>query len=123
MSDPFQEKRLKHLQMYLYFVPVAGIFPALWTLVRKGGDREQRSASRLAITLALTWFLAYSLLSTGATQTTELLKFRLLFIDGLLTSGYFLTCLGLMLRVWRRKSPRLPGISKLAERTMGKHSS
>lgn len=120
MSDPFQEKRLKHLQMYLYFVPVVGIVPALWTLSRREQDREQRSASRLAIVLALSWFLAYSLLSTGATQTTELLKFRLLFLDGLLTSGYFLTCLGLMLRVWQRKTPRLPGLSKIAERTMGK---
>lgn len=116
--DPFKESRLRRLQLYLYLIPVVGALPAFWTLIRQGGDREQRSVSRLSVALALTWLIAYALLWTGAANTSELLKFRLLFLDTLLTSGYFLACFGLMLRLWRRKSLRVPGVSRLAEKTL-----
>lgn len=115
-SDPFKEKRLKRLQMYFYLIPVLGAIPALWTLWRKQGDREQQAVSRLAVTLAFTWLLAYGLLATGTAQTSEILKFRLLFLDSLLASGYILVCLVLMLRLWRGKSVRLPGMSRWADK-------
>jgi hypothetical protein len=122
-SDPFRENRLKRLQMYLYLVPVFGPIPALWTLAHKQSDREQRAVSRLAVTLALGWLLAYSLLATGAAQTSEILRFRLLFLDSLLTSGYILSCFGLMLRLWQKRSVRLPGISPFAEKIGRKYRS
>ncbi|MBD2576141.1 hypothetical protein [Oscillatoria sp. FACHB-1406] len=115
-TDPFQEKPLKRLQMYFCLIPVLGIVPALWMLVRQEGDREQQAVSRLAITLALAWLLAYTSFAVGAAQTSEIIKFRLLFLDGLLASGYTLTCLGLMLRLWRKKSLRLPGMSQWSEK-------
>ncbi|MDY7012613.1 MAG: hypothetical protein SVX43_03250, partial [Cyanobacteriota bacterium] len=93
-----------------------GAFPALWTLWSKQGDREQQSVSRLAITVALGWLLAYGVLSAGAAQTSEILRFRLLFLDSLLASGYVLVCLGLMVRLWQRKSVRLPGVSRWTNR-------
>lgn len=107
-------------QLLIYLIPVVGVFPSLWTLYRRQGNREQIAASRLSITLAFTWFLAYLLLATGA-ETSEFLGLRLLILNSFLTSGYFLVSLWLMLRVIQRKSRKLPGFSRLAERVLGKY--
>lgn len=120
--DPLENSDLQRLQLFVYLVPVLGFFPAIWTLYRRQGTREQQAVSRLSVTLALGWLLGYILLSTGS-QTSELLTIRLLFLNTLLTSGYFLVSIGLMMRVWQRKSVRLPGISRVAEGTVRKHLS
>jgi hypothetical protein len=114
-NDPFKEQKLHKLQLSIYLLPIVGWIPALWTLYRKQGNREQQSVSRLSVTLTLVWLLVYSLLWVGAAQTSEFLTLRLLYLNGLLTSGYLLTCLGLMIRLWQGKSVRLLGISDLAE--------
>ena len=120
--DPLENSDLQRLQLFAYLVPVLGFFPAIWTLYRRQGTREQQAVSRLSVTLAVGWLLGYILLSTGA-QTSEFLTLRLLFLNSLLTSGYFLVSIGLMARVWQRKSVRLPGISRVAENTVRKHLS
>ncbi len=120
--DPLENSDLKRLQLFIYFVPVLGFFPALWTLYRRHGSREQQAVSRLSVTLAFSWLLGYILLSAGV-QVSEFWTLRLLFMNTLLTSGYFLVCVGLMVRLWQRKSPRLPGISRVAEGTVRKHLS
>lgn len=120
--DPLENSDLQRLQLFVYLVPVLGFFPAMWTLYRREGTREQQTVSRLSVTLAFSWLLGYILLSTGA-QTSELLTIRLLFLNTLLTSGYFLVSIGLMVRVLQRKSVRLPGISRVAEGTVRKHLS
>jgi hypothetical protein len=120
--DPLDNSDLKRLQLYVYLVPVMGFFPSLWTLYRRQGTREQQAVSRLSVTLALGWLLGYILLSAGV-QTSEFLTIRLLFLNSLLTSGYFLVSIGLMVRVWQRKSARLPGISRVAEGSVRKHLS
>jgi hypothetical protein len=120
--DPLENQDLKRLQLFVYLIPVLGFLPALWTLYRRQGTREQQAVSRLSVTLALGWLLAYILLLAGA-QTSEFWTLRLLFLNSLLTSGYFLVSIGLMARLWRRKSLRLPGISRIAEETVRKHLS
>jgi hypothetical protein len=120
--DPLENQDLKRLQLFVYLVPVIGFLPALWTLYRRQGTREQQAVSRLSVTLALGWLLGYILLSAGA-QTSEFWTLRLLFLNSLLTSGYFLVSIGLMVRLWQRKLPRLPGISRIAEGTVRKHLS
>jgi hypothetical protein len=82
-------------------------------------QKEKLAVSRLSVTLALSWLLSYILLSTGA-ETSEFLSFRLLMLNSLLTSGYFLVSVWLMLRLTTRKSVRLPGFSALADRAIGK---
>lgn len=119
--DPLENQDLKRLQLFVYLIPVLGFFPALWTLYRRQGTREQLAVSRLSVTLAFSWLLGYFLLSAGV--QSEFWTLRLLFINSLLTSGYFLVSLGLMVRLWQRKSPRLPGISHVAEGTVRKHLS
>ncbi|MBD2666731.1 hypothetical protein B6N60_02976 [Richelia sinica FACHB-800] len=102
-------------QLILYLIPVLGFFPSLWTLYRRQGNRSQMIVSRLSITLALTWMLGYSLLATGA-ATSEFLALRLLILNSLFTSGYFLVNIWLIFRIIQGKSHRLPGFSNLAER-------
>jgi hypothetical protein len=123
-SDPLDNQNLQRLQLFVYLVPVFGFFPALWTLYRRQGTREQQAVSRLSVTLAFGWLLGYILLSAGAAgQGSEFWTIRLLFINSLLTSGYFLVSIGLMARLWRRQHLRLPGVSRIAEGTVRKHLS
>jgi hypothetical protein len=121
-NDPFENQYINRLQLFFYLVPVLGFFPALWTLYRRQGNREQQAVSRLAVTLTLTWLSGYVLLGAGA-QASEFLTMRLLFLDSLLTSGYFLVSLWLMVLLLQRKSLRLPGFSRLADRVVGRHLS
>lgn len=120
--DPTENRELQRLQLFVYLVPVFGFFPALWTLYRRQGTREQQAVSRLSITLAFSWLLGYLLLAAGAgAQTSEFWTLRLLFMNSLLTSGYFLVSIGLMVRVWQRKQPRLPWMTRIAEKSLRKH--
>ncbi|MBE9177507.1 hypothetical protein IQ268_02810 [Oculatella sp. LEGE 06141] len=113
--DPFENKDVEHLQIFIYLIPVIGFFPAIWTLYRHNGSRAQRVASRLAVTLALGWILGYFLLGVGA-HATDGQTLRLLIVSSLLTSGYFLANIWLMVRLWQRKSLWLPGVSSLSSR-------
>lgn len=117
MSDlePFENQEIKRLQLFLYLVPVVGFFPAIWTLYRRQGTRSQRNLSRLVVTLALGWLFGYLLLGLG-TQASESLSLPLLITSSLLTSGYFLVNIWLMVRLWQRKPLRLPGVSQLSDR-------
>ena len=109
-------------QLLIYLIPVIGFFPSLWTLYRRQGSREQLATSRLSITLAFTWFLGYLLLATGA-ETSDFFALRLLILNSFLTSGYFLVSIWLIFRLIQGKSHRLPGISRFAERVLGKYLS
>lgn len=117
-QDPVSYKT----QMLVYLIPVIGFFPALWTLYRRQGSREQLAISRLSITLAFTWLFGYILLTTGA-GTSEFFALRLFILNSFFTSGYFLVSLWLIFRLFQRKSVRLPGFSNFAERVMGKYLS
>lgn len=121
-TDPFENQHLKHLQLYFYLIPVIGFFPALWTLYQRQGTRQQQAVSRLSVTLAVGWLLAYILISAGA-QTSEFFTLRLLFMNTLLTSGYFIVSIWLMVRLLQRKSVRLPGFSQISEGVVRKHLS
>ncbi|MFP4104411.1 hypothetical protein [Coleofasciculus sp.] len=120
--DRLDNQNLQRLQLFAYLLPVIGFFPALWTLYRRQGTREQQAASRLSVTLAFAWLVGYILLLSGA-QLTEFWSFRLLFMNTMLTSGYFLVSVWLMVRLWQGKLPRLPGISQVAEGKVRKHLS
>lgn len=122
----------KNLKLLIHLIPIIGFFPSLWTLYRHGNDkqpsdslpyqvRRQVNTSRLSVTLAGCWLLGYILLGFGA-ETSEFLALRLLVLNTLLTSGYFLVSILLMIRLTSGKSARLPGFSRLAER-VGKHLS
>jgi hypothetical protein len=105
--------------LLLYLIPIIGFFPSLWTLYHRQGSREQLSISRLSITLVFIWMLGYLFLATGA-ATSNFLTLRLLILNSFFTSGYFLVSLWLMFCIIQGKSPRLPGLSRLANRIWDK---
>jgi hypothetical protein len=106
---------LKRLKLIIYLVPVFGTFPALFSLWRKQGDRREQDISRLVVTLALTWVVLYGLLGAGS-HLAPGLSLRLLVSNALVTTGYTLTNLVLMVRLLRGQSVKLPGFSPLSKR-------
>jgi hypothetical protein len=116
--EAFENRDLQRLFLLLHLVPVFGLVPSVWSLTHRQSDRQQRATSRLAITLAVIWALGYAGLNAGAMGGgAELnpLGSSLLMFNTLLTSGYFVTSVWLMLRVWQKQAPRLPGISTIAK--------
>ena len=108
---------LDRLETFLYLVPIVGLLPSLWAIYRRQRDKRQLAVCRLSIFLAFAWLTPYLGFGVGAdlAGASTSLGIRLLFANGLLTSGYFLTSLWLMMLLWQKKSPRLPGFSQLAE--------
>ena len=121
-SDRIPEKsdHLNRSMLFYYLIPVVGFFPSLWTLYRRQGTREQKLVSRLSVTLAFGWLLGHLLLETSA-QATESIHLPLLLISSLLTSSYFVVSVWLMIRLWQRRSMKIPGISQVAEQVVGRH--
>jgi hypothetical protein len=115
VASPFANPDLQRLLIFLYLIPVLGMLPALWTLSQQRGSHEQQNASRLVVTLTLTWLLSYVLLGTSI-QITDSLTLPLLIMSSLLTSAYFLANIWLMICLWQRRSLYLPGISALSDR-------
>ena len=106
-----ETKKSQKLQLLIYLLPIVGVIPSLWTLYRGQGNSEQKKTSRLSIVLLLLWLMPYTSLFVGAGQTSDLLAFRLLYTNALITTGYFLICLVLMFRLHQGKSPYLPLIN------------
>jgi hypothetical protein len=115
-----ETKKSQKRQLLIYLLPVVGVLPALWTLYRTEASSEHKKTSRLSIILLLGWLITYISLLMGAGQTSDIIAFRLLYTNALLTTGYFLICLGLMFRLQQGKSPYIPLISSLIETTKDK---
>lgn len=121
-TDPLESPETERQKLFVYLIPVIGVFPSLWTLYRRQGNLTQHSASRLALTLALGWLLGHFLLEAGS-HATESVRIPLLLSSSILTTSYFIVCFGLMVRLWQRQPLWLPGVSQVAERILGKHLS
>jgi len=113
--DPFENPAEQHLKLFLYLVPVVGFFPALWSLYYRSGTKQEKDLSRVVVTLTLSWLMAYILLGVGA-DVSDSAAVPLLISSSVITSGYFLTNIWLMIRLWQRKSVRLPIISQIGDR-------
>ena len=110
---------LDRLETFLYLTPVIGVLPSMWAIYRHQRNNRQLAVCRLSIFLALAWLSTYFSLNIGADLSgASATGFRLLFLNGLVTSGYFTVSLWLMMLLWQKKSLRLPGFSALAERTI-----
>ncbi|MFM6191852.1 MAG: hypothetical protein ACKPEN_13635 [Planktothrix sp.] len=118
--DPFENPEQERLQLFVYLIPILGFFPALWTLYRHQGTRQQQAVSRLVIVLAFSWLTGLLLLEVGY-HNAESFTLAMLLTSSLLTTSYFIVSLGLMIRVWKRQPIWLPGLSRIAEKELGKH--
>lgn len=110
---------LSRLETFLYLTPVVGLLPSMWAIYRCQRNQRQLAVCRLSVLLAFTWLTIYLGLNVGADLSgTSAVGFRLLFLNSLATSGYFMASVWLMVLLWQKKSLRLPGFSALAERTI-----
>jgi hypothetical protein len=110
---------LDRLETFFYLIPVIGLLPSMWAIYRRQRDKRQLAVCRLSVFLAFAWLSTYLSLNIGADLSgASAIGFRLLFLNGLATSGYFTVSLWLMMLLWQKKSLRLPGFSALAERTI-----
>ncbi|MFH7241972.1 MAG: hypothetical protein ACHWZW_03880 [Spirulina sp.] len=114
-NDLGEGTTLERLKLMIYLVPIFGVVPAAYSLLQKQGSRQEQAISRLVITLALTWVMMYALLSTGS-HLAPGLSLRFLVSNTLVTTGYTLTNLVLMVRLLQGKSVKLPGFSRLSQR-------
>ncbi|NJM74603.1 MAG: hypothetical protein HC852_01170 [Acaryochloridaceae cyanobacterium RU_4_10] len=120
VQDVLTSPALNRLILFAYLVPVFGMIPAAWTLTRGKSDRRHRSMSRLALTLGLVWGLGCLVFNTSGVSVGEngaSAQMSMLLFNSVFTSGYFVTSLWLMVRLWKRQTLALPGLSST------KHSS
>lgn len=110
---------LAKLETFLYLTPVIGLLPSMWAIYRRQKDKRDLAVCRLSIFLAFTWLTVYLTLNVGADLSgASTVGLRLLFLNSLVTSGYFIASVWLMMLLWQKKSLKLPGFSILAERTI-----
>ena len=118
-NQTYRTRHTRHLQLWIYLLPVIGVIPAIWTLYREEKQpktsfsqvsdssirlQQQHKASRLSLNLALVWVSSYCLLSLGAANVSGIGSFRLLYINAIVTTGYFLACTILMFRLTKNSS-------------------
>ena len=95
----------RHLKLWIYLLPIVGVIPAVWTLYRQPKKqiddeyREQKKASLMSIKLALIWFISYASLGLSAASASEIISFRLLYANAIVTTAYFVICTILMARL------------------------
>ncbi len=116
------------LETFFCLIPVIGLIPSLWSIYRHQSHapeerlcyRKKLAVCRLSVLLALSWVTIYLSCNVGAdlSGTSTAIGLRLLFINSLTTSGYFVSSLWLMILLWQDKSVRLSGLSYLAEQTL-----
>ncbi len=103
--DPWAEAKLIRLKLCLYLVPVLGILPALWQVNQTATTPQQRQQVRLSrrsLQLSLVWLGSYFLLWGGSALAPEMSGLRLMYLNGLLTSGYFVVNLLWMGKIFFR---------------------
>ena len=118
-NQTYHSRHTRHFQLWIYLLPVIGVVPAIWTLYRVEKQpktsfsevsdslirlKQQHKASRLSLNLALVWVSSYSLLSLGAANVSGIGSFRLLYVNAVITTGYFLACTILMFRLTKKSS-------------------
>ena len=120
-TEQLENPYINRQELFLLVTPILGFFPAVWILFRQKASMEHRAVSRLIVTLTLIWLLGNIFLQLGA-EIGESATITLLLINSLLTTSYFIISFGLMVRLWKRQPLWLPGISRIAEKVVGKLS-
>lgn len=122
MSNHLDTKKQteQHLQLWIYFLPVVGVIPAIWTIsqsqdraiiadsqnkpLKDSSELLQRlKAGRLSLNLTLIWLCSYILFSYGAADGTEIIAFRFLYANAIVTTSYFVACTFLMTRLGKKR--------------------
>jgi hypothetical protein len=95
-SKPTSEQ-IKKLRLYACAVPVFGLIPSVMALASRNQNQDLRNTAKFSLGLLLVWLLSYASLGAGQEISQDLYR-------GTATSVYFLTCFGLMIRLYLSKS-------------------
>lgn len=99
-----REQNLDKLQLSLYLMPVFG---PIYVLMSFGNvDGSHVKTAMLSLRLGIAWIIAYSSLWLGSSVTPDIFSLRLLYLNGLLTTGYFLFSFFLIIRIWNQKKTK-----------------
>ena len=124
--EVFQRSEQTRLKLVLYLIPFVGFLPALWSLYhaparspaqspqRDSRSRKEGQVSRLAVTSGGVWAVLTILLTTGL-LTGEGAGLETLISASLLTSGYFLVNVWLMIQFLRHQRLYVAGLSEVSE--------
>lgn len=97
-QDNWQKFRLS-----LYLMPIFGPVFSFLTLQSSPRGREKKIA-RLSILWGLLWLASYTLLSLGGATASDIWAFRLLYLNGVITTTYFLVSFLWIYLLWKRNS-------------------
>lgn len=100
-----REQNLDKFQLSLYLMP---IFGPIWALINLklfsyNLNSEQKKIGKISVNLGLAWLISYSSLWLSGSLTSDILSLRLLYLNGTITTTYFLICLVLITRLWSKK--------------------
>ena len=104
----------ERIEMFFCLMPVFGLIPSAIALVRQRSSRKVRDVSQVAISLMLTWAIAYGAMG-GVPTEGETLQITAELIKATLSSGYFGICIYLMYRLYRHQAIALPWINNILE--------
>jgi hypothetical protein len=90
---------------FYHLLPIVGWLFAIWTLQTGKTDGLRGRTAYQSLWLTGSWFVSYITLGV-ASNLGETIGFRLLFLSGMLTSGYFIALLLLMAVLRQKKSVR-----------------
>ncbi len=94
-------------QLYMYLLPVFGAIPAVLTLTKRNHSATVHHTCQTAVMLMILWAVGYGAMG-GVPLNGDLLNPQTALIQGSFSTVYFLTCLYLMVRVWRNQPIHLP---------------
>ncbi|WP_069791178.1 hypothetical protein A5482_003935 [Cyanobacterium sp. IPPAS B-1200] len=105
MKDNYRQENLNKFWLSLYLMPIVGIFFALISVLSKSENQfKTKKISRVSLRLGLGWLTIYSSLWLGSVLTNDLFSIRLMYLNGMFTTGYFLVCLFFLIKLWGSKT-------------------
>ncbi|AFZ48242.1 hypothetical protein Cyast_2294 [Cyanobacterium stanieri PCC 7202] len=105
MINKNPEENLNKFWLSLYLMPVIGVIFALITVLFSSEYKtiQVKKVSRLSLNLGGGWLIIYSSLWLGSIVSNDLFSLRLMYLNGMLTTGYFLLCLFFLIKLWASK--------------------
>ncbi|MBE9221861.1 hypothetical protein IQ215_04045 [Cyanobacterium stanieri LEGE 03274] len=105
MKNNNPEENPNKFWLSLYLMPVIGLIFALISVLSSSEYKttQIKKISRLSLKLGGGWLIIYSSLWLGSVLSNDLFSLRLMYLNGMLTTGYFLLCLFFLLKLWASK--------------------
>lgn len=101
-EDP--QDKLEKFRLSLYLMPLFGPIWALINLTYKPSLAQgERKSARFSLGWGLIWLIVYGSLWVGGSIAPDLWAMRLLYLNGVVTTVYFLFCFVFISLIWSKK--------------------